>query len=208
MDAERYYEYHKLKSVIKPDTQNDEFLEECTVDYKIVNLCQKENKVQLLYRIYASSEADARRRYNIIKLSMNGKPQKIDDIVQYEKITTLDESNFYDCKIKLTLNFGSEKSVIVPMEYEQVEQLYDRFQSYKITLPCKKLQHEIRINGGWELTGTAFTAFYFSQKNPDAVFSVHKIARDSIRVDFNDWVLPGGYALYYDMGTKLKTDVP
>ena len=72
MAAERYYEYHKLKSVIKPDMQNDEFLEECTVDYKIVNLCQKENKVQLLYRIYASSEADARRRYNIIKLSMNG----------------------------------------------------------------------------------------------------------------------------------------
>lgn len=142
-------------------------------------------------------------------MSINGKPQKIDDIVQCEKITTLDESNFYDYKIKLTLNFGSEKSVIVHMEYEQVEQLYDRFQSYKITLPCKKLQHEIRINGGWELTGTAFTAFYFSQKNPDAVFSVHKIARDSIRVDFNDWVLPGGgYALYYDMGTKLKTDAP
>lgn len=207
MATERYYEYHKLKSVIKPDRQNDEFLEECIVDYKIVNLCQKENKIQLLYRIYASSESDARRRYKIIKLSINGKPQKIDDIVQYEKITTLDESNFYDYKIKLTLNLGSEKSVIVHMEYEQVEQLYDRFHSYKITLPCKKLQHEIRINGGWELTGTAFTAFYFSQKNPDAVFSVHKIARDSIRVDFNDWVLPGGgYALYYDMGTKLKTD--
>ena len=111
---------------------------------------------------------------------------------------------YYDYKLKIIMNLGHEKSYKVKLNYEFDVPIIDVSQSYKISLPCKSLEHEINIledkgtGQKWEICAVAFTSFYIKQDEDNSTFSVKQSRDDQATVSFNDWTIPGaGYVMTY-----------
>lgn len=194
-----YYEYHTAKYTVYPQEGDGKIRINATLDYKIINRFGEKNEIRFKTKTYADSEMEAKNSFRLQKLVINKQSINTDNLVSIEKIEKQEDSNFYDYKVKIKKDLGKAKSTTVHMEYEYFLPITDRLQNYKITLPCLKMEHEIRIKNAWELRGSAYTAFYLRQEFADSKFKIEQSASDIMRIKFNDWVFPGGgYSIYYD----------
>lgn len=194
-----YYEYHKAKYTVYPQEQEGKIRIIASLDYKIINRFGEKNEIRFKTKAFATSAEEAKKSFNLQKLIINKQKISTNDLVNVEKIEKQEDSNFYDYKVWINKDLGKVISSTVHMEYEYFLPITDRLQNYKITLPCLKMEHDIRIKNSWELRGSAYTAFYLRQESPDCKFKIEQTAADSISIKFNDWVFPGGgYSIYYD----------
>lgn len=197
--SDLYYEYFNADYVVYPKEEEGKIRINATLDYKIVNRFDKQNDIRFKTKTYAGNEQEAKDSFSLKKLLINKKPVDTKELVTIEKIEKGLESNFYDYKVKIKKDLGKARFTTVHMEYEYFLPISDRLQNYKVTLPCQKMEHVIRIKGGWALRGSAYTAFYTKQDDPDCKYMIEQKDQDLIRIRFKDWVLPGGgYSIYYD----------
>ena len=195
-----YYEFHNATYSVHPDELNKRILIKATIDYKIINNFSKPNEIRFKTKTYGRNENEVEKNFNIKELFINNEEINVEEIRKIEKIEKQDDSNFYDYKIKINKKLDEKKKEnIIHMKYEHYVPISDRLQNYKISLPCLKMEHEIRIKSNWNLRGTAYTAFYIKQDSSDSKFKIVQSAADLIRIKYNDWIFPGsGYSIYYD----------
>lgn len=202
-----YYDYHNVKYVIEPNELEGIFKVHAAIEYKIVNKFGDDNEMRFKIRTYTISDAEPQKDYEnnflLEKFEVNGEIISNPEIC-IEKIDKETDSNFYDYKVKIKKNFGKQKNVTVKMAYAYNMPITDQIQSYKITLPCKRLEHQIKIKSdvitkdAWEVKTNAFTAFYYRQKDDDCKFKVEQSGSDLTRIRYDDWIIPGGgYVLYF-----------
>ena len=193
----KYYDYHKAKYTVYPQIETGLIRINASIDYCIINKAGEQNEIRFKTKSYALD--NTKESFKLNKLEINGQRIETKGLVKIEEIDKQEESNFYDYKVKIEKDLGKNKKNNVHMEYEYWVPMYDKLQNYKITLPCRRLEHQIRIKNGWELRGSAYTAFYYRQGEADAKFKVEQSLPDTLCVNFNGWIFPGaGYSVYYD----------
>ena len=202
-----YYDYHNLRYFIEPNEEKGIFRVDAVIEYKIVNKFGDDNEMRFKIRTYTISDSEPKKDYEnnflLKKFEINGETVK-DPQIEIERIDKETDSNYYDYKVKIRKKFGNQKNVTVKMEYTYNMPIRDQLQSYKITLPCKRLEHQIKIKPDavsktpWEVKTNAFTAFYYRQKDADCKFKVDQNGSDYTRIVYDDWIIPGGgYVLYF-----------
>ena len=202
-----YYEYHNASYVIEPREKEGIFKVDASIEYEIVNRFGDDNLMRFKIRTYSisekSPEEDYENNFKINKFEINGKKVENPEVL-IENIDKEVDSNFYDYKVKITKDLGKKKNVTIIMNYTYNMPISDQIQSYKVTLPCKKLEHKVRIKqdrttgAEWQIKANAFTAFYYKQKEGNSKFRVEQTGNDHTRVRYDDWTIPGGgYVLYF-----------
>lgn len=210
-----YYGYHKASFIITPDNDKKVFRKRVDFDYQIINklglensakftvslICQKDNlsidDVKSLFKIelFKIEESDRIRgnRRSIWK-------DLTKDAINYISISEVEPQahSQYKYQIHFEYPLSSKLSSKIRIIYEYQIPQSDITQSYKLNYPSKTLEHEISMSGdGWEITGDAFTAFYFPDMY-DKDYAVAQTVPTSIRVDFRDWAVPGaGYIVTF-----------
>lgn len=199
LSTKPYYEYHKAHYTVYPKEDIGRIRVNATLDYKIINSFNEETQIKYKTKIYAKSKEEADGNFVLQELKINNQSVSTKNLVKVEKIEKEEGSNYYDYKVKIKKELGKGKAITVHMKYEYYIPITDRVQNYKITMPCLKLEHEIRIKNQWELRGFAFAAFYTRQEGLESKYKVEQTESDLIKVKYNDWVFPGGgYSVYYD----------
>lgn len=203
-----YYDFHKANYTIQPK-ENEGLIEvRAKIEYRVINKFGAENNIRFKLRTYSlegkNPEESHENNFVLSKFEING--QEVEDPkIVIEEIPKEIDSNYYDYKVKIIRNLGKQKTTTVKMDYTYNVPIYDKTQSYKITAPCKRLEHQIKIkkdngtNDEWELKTNAFTAFYYKQKEPDSKFRVEPNGSDYVRIIYDDWIIPGGgYVLVFN----------
>lgn len=198
-----YYEYHNVRYIIIPNEEKGIFHINAKVDYVIVNKFNEENYMRFKIKGYSLQKEDMTIDFKLINFEINDEQQ---DLSKYEveEIEKSTNDAYYDYKIKINTNLGKGRKVKVKLDYEYVVPIYDIKQSYKITYPCKRLQHEVYIkqdkisNDKWTVSASAFATFFNKQKRFDDKFKVEQTLENSLKILFDEWVLPGaGYVTVY-----------
>lgn len=203
-----YYKFHSTKYYITPDKNSGLFHIKCITEYEIINKQENEIPLRFKMKLYFTkkgmSHEEIKDAFVFNEMKVNGK-----DIKDYKDKMEITDTNekfdaYYDYKMKLVLKLGYEKVYRVKLDYEFDVPINDRTQSYKISLPCKNLEHEINIledketGQKWEVNATAFASFYVKQGDYSSTFKVKQSRDDSATVLFNDWTIPGaGYVMSY-----------
>ena len=210
-----YYGYHKSKFIITPDNDKKTFCKRVEFDYQIINrlglensakftvslICQKDDlsiqevksyfKIEL-FKIEESDRIRGNRKSNWKDLTQ--------EAMNYLSISEVEPQahSQYKYQIHFEYPLSAKLSSKIRIIYEYQIPQSDITQSYKLNYPSKTLEHEISMNGeGWEITGDAFTAFYFPDMY-DKDYTVAQTVPTSIRVDFRDWSVPGaGYIVTF-----------
>lgn len=207
-----YYEYHKAKFVITPDNNEGIFKKRVEFDYKIINKLGLENSVKFKVSLICQKDnlkiEDVKSYFNIKlfkieesdKIRTSGKRSKeinlTNKAADYLSISEIEPQahSLYKYQISFEYPIGDKLANRIILVYEYQIPQSDIVQSYKLNYPSKILEHEISIEGNeWEVTGDAFTAFYFPDMY-DKDYTVAQTIPSSIRIDFREWAVPGaGY---------------
>ncbi len=212
-----YYEYHKAKFIITPDSSRGVFKKRVEFDYKIINKLGLDNKVKITISLICKkdnlSKEDVKKSFDVKaftieesnKIKVAGKHKneinltaKANDYWQISEVKQQEHSLYmYNICFEYQLSDKVANRVVLIYEYEIPQS--DITQSYKLNYPSKVLEHEITICGeGWEVTGDAYTAFYFPELYEDRQYTVARTVPTTIRADFRDWAVPGaGYMVTF-----------
>lgn len=107
-------------------------------------------------------------------------------------------------QVKYAIKFERElqhcKKHTIHLEFEYEVPIYDTSQIFRLTYPCKKMVHEIFVNNEngkpWNIHGAAFVSFYCKENNEHG-FHVKQKLDSNLRIEFNNWCIPGaGYVVY------------
>lgn len=206
-----YYEYHTVKYFFTPDEVNGVFNVRAEITYKVVNKYKQPNPMNFRIKTFCLNGKDGYEDYeNNFVLEQFTINNKVVDrkCVKIEDIPKSNNKTYYDYKIKIEKDLGKEKENIIKLIYEYRIPIYDITQSYKVTYPCKRLEHEFKIfpdkttKKNWTLQGFAFAPFFCKQKGYESEFKVKQDTEDALSVKFEKWVFPGaGYVVAF------KTDV-
>lgn len=210
-----YYEYHKAKFVITAKEEGV-FKKRVEFDYKIINklgcencakftvslICQKDTLTIEEVKKYFKIELFKIEESDKVKVSgkRNNEKDLTKDAINYLNITEVEPHAHSQYKYEIHFEYPLSKKVAnrIRLIYEYQIPQSDITQSYKLNYPSKILEHEISIVGDkWEITGDAFTAFYFPDMY-DKEYTVSQTVSTSIRIDFRDWAVPGaGYIVTF-----------
>lgn len=210
-----YYEYHKASFIITPDNSKKVFHKKVDFDYQIINRLGLENSAKFTVSLICPKDnlsIDEVKSYVKIKLFKIEESDRIrgnrrnsgkdltKEAMNYLNVSEVEPQahSQYKYQIHFEYPLSQKLSTKIRIVYEYQIPQSDITQSYKLNYPSRTLEHEISISGdGWEITGDAFTAFYFPDMY-DKDYTVAQSVPSSIRVDFRDWSVPGaGYIVTF-----------
>lgn len=192
-----YYKYHNASFMIEPlmDKAMFKILVEC--NYEIINKYGLENKMNFKLKSYSTEGMEY--DFKLLDFEVNNKKEMI--FIEKE---SLENGIYYDQKIRLHYDFKKSKDTKIYLKYEYYTPIFDVRQSYKLTYPCRHLEHKIYMRNNkksdmkWRVEATAFSPYYISQKNIDDTVRVEQEVEESVKIKMTDWVLPGaGYVTMY-----------
>ncbi len=200
-----YYEYHTTKYFFTPDESNGLFKVRAEITYKLINKYSKPNSIRFRLKTYCldgkDGKEDYKNNFDLQEFSINDKPAP-KDCVKVEDIPKYTNKSYYDYKIKIEKKLDKEKENTIKLTYEYRMSMSDISQSYKVTLPCKRLEHEFKIfpdittNKKWALQAVAFAPFFCKQGGYESNFKVKQATEDALSIKFDTWVFPGaGYVV-------------
>lgn len=175
-----YLEYHNAKYIVKPNDEKNTFIKKVSVDYKVINKFNLENKVEFNLCLFDSEEgmrdSDRKKAFILNKFMVNETDllAEKDKCIRIEPIPKKAHST-YTYRLFFTRELQKCKEHKVVLEYEYEIPQSDVTQTYKISTPCKRLSHEILIDekksiSNWRITPSAFTSFYCNQNESDGGF--------------------------------------
>lgn len=202
-----YYEYYNANYIIIPDQKNGIFKKNVTLDYKIMNLFDMDNKVShsiALYDIIPNMTEEMRKKkFKVSKFKINNTDlsTEVDKYIKIVNVTEQDSSYQYIVKFERELQHCKSHKIHIEFDYEVT--ISDISQIFRLSYPCKSTNHNIHIqniknsNGDWMIVGTAFTSFYYD-KNNDQGMHIKRPIDTNIQICFDDWCIPGaGYSVYF-----------
>lgn len=204
-----YYEYYFGNYVITPDIERGVFKKQVTLKYEIINKFDKDNKISHLVSFYdTENDMDNYRRkqkFNVTKFIINKTDlsQEVDNYIDIVNITQGSHSTYqYTVKFERELQHCQRHKIHIEFEYEVP--IHDITQVFRLTLPCKKIEHAIYMQNGrngennWKLHGHAFTSFYCKEEDGENSFRVEQHVDSNIKINFQNWCIPGaGYVIYF-----------
>ncbi len=203
---EKYYDYHNVTYHITPDSKNNCFHIKTKIDYSIVNKNLIDNNFEVRLKLYKipDSEKDYRITNNFsASVIINDKKIPISDILSIEPVTHNSESTYYNCKIRIFKELEHTKNKI-KAELNYDVPMFDSCQSFKISAPCKNIEHKFYINKDsttneeWMIQANAYSTFYHRQDEEGSNYKVEQNVDDSLIIRYTDWALVGnGYCVFY-----------
>ncbi len=202
-----YYDYQKCKTVLYPDSTKEVFKKKVETEYKIINRSKKGSDVVMNWAIYEKDLKDEKQileKFKVGELMICGKKYSQGEICDLKSIRKVKEENYdtYDYIISLNLPYKEEEIYTVKYKIEYEIPYSDITQIYKMTRPCKNLQHEffmkkdIHNKDVWKMDGNAFTTFFEENEEEFPRFKVDQIVDETIKISFDEWALPGaGYVI-------------
>lgn len=201
-----YYEYYNASYVIIPDRQNKIFKKSAILDYEIKNLFDMDNKVLHLIALHDitpnMNDETRKKKFKVTKFIINNTDLS-DEVERYIEIINVTEKNSsYQYMIKFERELQHCKSHKIHIELEYEVPISDISQTFRLSYPCKSINHNIHVeniknrNEHWTIVGTAFTSFYYGQKNNQSMH-VKRPVDTNIAIQFDTWCIPGaGYSVY------------
>lgn len=199
-----YYTYYNATYEIIPDEEHGVFKKDVTLDYEVINDCDKDNKIYYTIRLYNIDDNmtdDERKEAFKIKSFVINKTDLTDEADKYKSVIEIKEKHSeYPYAIKFERELQHCKKHTIHLEFEYEVPIYDTSQIFRLTYPCKKMVHEIYVNNkkgrSWNIHGAAFVSFYCKENN-DHGFHVKQRYDSNLQIEFNNWCIPGaGYVVY------------
>lgn len=202
---EKYYEHHNITYHITPDENNNCFHVKTKLDYTIVNKNLIDNNFEVrlkLYKMFGTNNNIVSNNFSV-SVKINKQDIDINDILSIEPITHQGESAYYDSKIIIFKELHGVKNKI-KAEINYDVPLFDICQSFKISAPCKNIEHKFYINKDiqtgceWTIKANAYSTFYHRQDDDDSNYKVEQNVDDSLIIRYTNWALVGnGYCVFY-----------
>lgn len=205
-----YYEYHDTKYDITPDTEKGIFSIKAELTYKIVNLYETDAEINFKAKTYSieniGENNEDENAFVLEALEIDDKAVKdLKSCLTKEQIPQREHFDYYDYKIKIYKKLGAKKEYKIKMCYRYNIPITDSFQSYKVTKPCKRVEHRFRmfpdVHAGkrWKLKAIAFAAYFNKQGGAASKFKVEQNENDVVKIMMNEWVFPGsGYVVVFE----------
>ena len=209
MVNEKYYDYHNVTYHITPDENSNCFRIKMKIDCKIINPKLTNNIFLLGMKLYKPNDNltmdQCLDELNITKFVINKKNINVEkDMVTIEEVTHESESKYYDYKIKLFKDLGNVMDNKIIIEFTYTVPIYDICQSFKLSYPCKNLEHKVYINADintgekWKIKSNAYSTFYHKQDDDESNFKVEQNIDTAVTIRFTNWAFPGnGYCVFY-----------
>lgn len=196
---EKYYEHHNITYHITPDEQNNCFHIKTKIDYKIINKQLKDNYFEVRLKLF---HLENKNNFSS-SIKINDKNINMAKILTTEPVQHNSESTYYDYKIRIYKELSGVKNQI-KAELEYDVPLFDICQSFKISAPCKNIEHKFYINEDiqtkekWTIKANAYSTFYHRQDEEGSNYKVEQNVDDSLIIRYTDWALVGnGYCVFY-----------
>lgn len=216
MVNEKYYKHHNITYHITPDENNKCFHVKAKIDYQIINKNLIDNCFLFKLKVYkfeGNTPEEKRIKHkgkglgNInnfnCTVKINNELINNDEIITVEDVTHITESKYYDYKITLSKNLQGEKNKI-QAEINYDVPIFDICQSFKISSPCKNIEHKFYIerdcatNEEWVISANAYSTFYHRQDEEESNYKVEQNIDQALTIRFQNWALVGnGYCVFY-----------
>lgn len=202
-----YYEYYTATYSIKPCESEGVFRKTVSLKYEIVNKHKQPNNIEhfvLLYNVHDGMTNEERKeKFRVTKFKINTTDlsNEVENYIDYRNVEKRKHATYnYMAIIKRSLQECERHKIVLEFEYEIP--ISDINQIFKITKPCKRLEHTIELLGNkenvnnWRVSANAFTSFYCKESDDDKGFSVDQLSDTLVRINFRDWIIPGaGYVV-------------
>lgn len=203
---EKFYKHHNITYHITPDENNNCFHVKTKIDYDIVNKNMIDNFFEVRLKLYEIKNENATAEIgNNFSASVNINGDDIDtkDILFNEPVKHHGESTYYNRKIRIFKELeGSKNKIKAELNYDVP--LFDICQAFKISAPCKNIEHKFYINSDvqtgqqWMIQANAYSTFFHRQEEEDSNYKVEQNVDDSLIIRYTDWALVGnGYCVFY-----------
>ncbi len=200
-----YFLEHCVKTYITPT--EDKLHKKVIYKAKIINPYKSVNKLQLEWSLANEDKIflveNRQTAVSITKMRINGIDitNKVNECMSVSK--SENEHEKYPYKVSFIKDLGTEKETVVELRYEYDVMPDDLTQSFKLTKPCKKLEHEIHIenddSGKWALSANGFASFYESNSELKDKYLTENMTDTSCRIAFDEWAIPGaGYVVSFN----------
>lgn len=195
-----YIEYHERTTIITPDEGKQVFKKKVMTKYKVVNLFELPNKVEFEFSLMEGTDTSKENFYfsNFI-INSTDLSKEIDKCVSVE---TSSEANYntYKYKVMFCRPLSKCKEHIVKITFEYEVPMFDLTHTYRVSTPCKKLNHNIILDGkeasDWEIIVSGFAPGINDNIEEGKNYIVSLLTSSNAQVNFNDWILPGeGYVI-------------
>ena len=206
---QKYYEYHNMTYHIVPDEDNSCFKIKMKIECKMVNPSLTDNMFVLGMKLYKPKDnltmKECLEELDITRFVINKKNIQIENnMINIEEVTHETESKYYDYKIKLVKDLGNVIDNKIVIEFTYSVPIHDTCQSFKLSYPCKNLEHKVYINEDintgekWKIKCNAYSTFYYKQDDDLSNYKVEQNNDTDVIIRFKDWAFPGnGYCVYY-----------
>lgn len=204
----KYYIYHNFTYHITPDEKNNCFHIRVKIHYKMINDNLVDNTFDLRMKMYSLKEdmtcKECIDALDIKALRINNKDISLEDVISAEPVRHETESStYYNYKVRLYKELTEKKNTIFA-EFSYDVPMHDICQSFRISVPCKELEHKFYINSDvqtgeeWIIKANAYSTFYHSQSEENSNYSVEQNTDTSIIIRYKNWALVGnGYCVIY-----------
>lgn len=209
----KHYEYHKITYHITPDERNGCIHIKTKINYKMVNNRgygkdnDNDNAFEVRLKLYKLkgdlTVEECLEKLDITEVVINKKKINVTDITSAEPVTHNTESTYYDYKIRLYKELVEPINTITA-EFSYDIPLHDKCQTFKISAPCKTLEHKFYIEPDistgerWIIRANAFSTFFHRQHEECSNYNVEQNVDTSLIIRYNDWALVGnGYCVVY-----------
>lgn len=208
----KYYDEHKITYHITPDEKNNCFHVKTSFQVKIINKMMVDNSFDIHLKLYKLQKEltldDCMEKLKIEKFSINGNDVNTKDCIHFEPVLHNTESTFYDYKVTISKNLTkTNNNVFCKFSYDVP--FHDKCQSFKISLPCKKLEHkcfiepDIQTHEEWKIHAKAYSTFYHKQNDEGSNYEVEQNIDSSVIIRFKDWALVGnGYCVFFEKNSN------
>lgn len=195
-----FWDYHERTTIITPDKKNNIFKFRQVTEYNVTNLYGLENKIEFSLSVLKGTNI-SEDNIKISHFQINNTDLS-NEVKNFQKIEEISESHYspYSHMLKFKRDLQRCREHIVKYTYEYDVPMFDVSHTYRLSKPCKKLNHTILLGGTeaseWSLDVNAFTSWYYDTSELKKNYQVLSPISNSAQINFNYWSLPGaGYVI-------------
>ncbi len=204
---QKYYKHHNITYHITPDENNFCFHVKAKIDYVIVNKSGKDNIFDMRFKMFSLNPNNVDNNFKFT-LKINDEDVNKSEVLTVEPIEHTGESIYYNVKIIIKKALEkTENKIKAEINYDVP--IYDICQSFKISNPCKSIEHKFYINKDqgtgdeWMIQANAYSTFYHKQDEDGSNYKVEQNVNDSLIIRYTDWALVGnGYCVFCQKNLK------
>jgi hypothetical protein len=195
-----YLEYHERTTIITPNKAKNVFKKKVITKYKTVNLYGLANKIDIELSLLPGTDTSINNfKFSDFYINNTNLCSEIDELTKFDNSS---EANYntYMYKVKFSRPLQKCKEHVIKLTFEYEVPMFDLTHTYRISTPCKKLNHNIILDGKeaqeWELIVSGFAPGINDDAEDGNNYQVSLLTSSNAQINFQDWTLPGeGYVV-------------